>query len=55
MRNCETGLREALKLQFKHAEVSRLTYARSVKKCLLIHNGTFLENQEADEMFDGED
>ena len=31
-------------MQNKHAEVSRLTYARNISKCLQIHHGTFLES-----------
>jgi hypothetical protein len=37
MHNCETGAREVLKMQSKHAEVGRLTYTKNIQRCLNIH------------------
>jgi hypothetical protein len=37
MHNCETGAREVLKMQSKHAEVGRLTYTKNIQRCLSIH------------------
>ena len=37
VQNCETGLRELTKMQQKHAEVSRLTFARNIARCEKIH------------------
>jgi hypothetical protein len=37
MYNCETGAREVLKMQSKHAEVGRLTYTKNIQRCLTIH------------------
>ena len=35
--NCEAGMKEILTMQQKHAEVSRLTYAKNISRCLQIH------------------
>ena len=35
--NCETGQREVLTMQYKHAEVARLTYAKNIQRCLSVH------------------
>ena len=35
--NCETGQREVLTMQEKHAEVARLTYAKNISRCTNIH------------------
>ena len=37
VRNCTTGIREVMKQQHQHCEVSRLTYAKNISKCLEIH------------------
>lgn len=35
--NCEVGLGEVLAMQQGHTEVSRLTYAKNIQRCLQIH------------------
>ena len=35
--NCEAGQREVLRMQQKHAEVARLTYAKNIARCEQIH------------------
>ena len=47
--NCETGQREVLTMQFKHAEVARLTYAKNIQRCLSIH-GNVPEQEEDQSM-----
>ena len=43
--NCETGIREVLKMQEGHTEVSRLTYAKNIQRCLQIHANGMNEGQ----------
>jgi hypothetical protein len=48
--NCETGTQEVLKMQHKHAEVARLTYAKNIQRCLSIHGQPpTSEDSESDE------
>ena len=37
VKNCEAGMGEILAMQKKHAEVSRLTYAKNISRCEAIH------------------
>ena len=51
VKNCEAGLGEILAMQKKHAEVARLTYAKNISRCELIHgtvrNDSLIEDDEA--------
>ena len=35
--NCNVGTQEVLKLQHKHAEITRLTYSKNIARCMQIH------------------
>lgn len=50
--NCETGQREVLTMQEKHAEVARLTYAKNISRCTNIHGNVPTESEQ--EGFDEE-
>lgn len=50
VRNCETGQRELLTMQKKHAEVTRLTYSKNVQKCEQIHGAPSAEAYESGQL-----
>lgn len=50
--NCKTGTEEILKMQQKHVEVARLTYAKNIQRCLSIHGSISSEGEEAFNDFD---
>ena len=54
-KNCETGVRELLTMQMKHAEVGRLTYARNIAKCEKIHGNVLQFDQFDKETSDHQD
>lgn len=47
-KNCEVGTSEVLKMQQKHTEVARLTYAKNIQRCLSIHGNPMIEEEEVD-------
>ena len=53
--NCETGQREVFSMQEKHAEVARLTYAKNISRCTLIHGNVPQISDETEENLDDDD